>query len=192
MIVGSSLRFLGCAALSLASGTSAFSVVAPLTTTANAPVLGDYLRQRISPNHVDPFHMTTSTTTMASFVPTAEKRVTWTMSSTDGGTTVIERPETVEKRKVKDEDKVQKDEKGYESGWEVRLYNDPMNKREFVARCLSEICGLSDGAAYDTMMQAHLNGRAVIGRYIYERAEMYYVSLQDHGLSVDMVPVDNN
>jgi ATP-dependent Clp protease adapter protein ClpS len=127
-----------------------------------------------------------------SYATTAEKRAPWTMISTDDETTVIERPETVEKRKVKDEESVQKDEKGYEGGWEVRLYNDPMNKREFVARCLTEICGLSDGAAYDTMMQAHLNGRSVIGRYIYERAEMYYVSLQEHGLFVDMIPVDED
>jgi ATP-dependent Clp protease adapter protein ClpS len=113
-----------------------------------------------------------------------------TLASTDEGTTTIERPETMDK--VKDEEKVQKDEKLGSEGWMVRLYNDPMNKREFVARCLTEICGLSDGTAYDTMMQAHLNGLAVIGRYMYERAEMYYTSLQEHGLLVDMIPIEDD
>lgn len=180
MVVGSSLRLIACAALYFASGTAALSIVVP-RTNANAHFLCGW-RQRVlcsAPNHFSPYPMAVKTTLHAT-----------TMASTDEGTTTIERPETVEK--VKDEGKVQKDEKLGSEGWMVRLYNDPMNKREFVARCLTEICGLSDGAAYDTMMQAHLNGLAVIGRYMYERAEMYYTSLREHGLFVDMVPVEDD
>ena len=43
-------------------------------------------------------------------------------------------------------------------GWEIRLWNDPFNKREFVARCLSTICNKSDTESYQIMMQAHKNG----------------------------------
>ena len=77
-------------------------------------------------------------------------------------------------------------------GWAVRLYNDPMNKREFVARCLTEVCALSDGAAYQCMMKAHQFGLAVIGEYHLEMAELYKASLTEHGLMVDMVPVDDD
>lgn len=71
--------------------------------------------------------------------------------------------------------------------WAVRLYNDPMNKREYVARCLTEICGLNDGTAYSVMMHAHQQGLAVVGKYEKEIAETYKSSLTTHGLTVDMV-----
>ena len=52
-----------------------------------------------------------------------------------------------------------------------------MNKREFVARCLMEVCGLDDGAAFNVMMLAHQNGVSVIGNYHHEMAELYKVRL---------------
>ena len=77
-------------------------------------------------------------------------------------------------------------------GWFVRLYNDPMNKREFVSRCLMEICGLGDGQAYSVMMKAHQTGIAVIGNYPRELAELYKVKLSGEGLLIDMVPADDD
>jgi ATP-dependent Clp protease adapter protein ClpS len=65
-----------------------------------------------------------------------------------------------------------------------------MNKREFVARCLVEICGLEDGAAFSVMMNAHQNGLSVICKCQMEIAEMYKQRLQEEGLFVDMVPDD--
>lgn len=99
-------------------------------------------------------------------------------------------PETVEKEDI---DEKAKDEKKHKKGgWAVRLFNDPMNKREFVAMCLSKITGLTDGQAYQVMMQAHKNGVSVVGRYDQERAELYRDSLRDNGLVVDMVPVEDD
>jgi ATP-dependent Clp protease adapter protein ClpS len=77
-------------------------------------------------------------------------------------------------------------------GFAVRLFNDPMNKREFVAMCLCQIAGLSDGQAYSVMMAAHTNGLAVIGRYDFERAELYRNSLVEQGLLCDIVEVDED
>jgi len=111
-----------------------------------------------------------------------------------GGPSVLEPPvkevvkETVEKRD-------ETTERGYDhkkGGWAVRLFNDPMNKREFVAMCLSKIVGLSDGQAYQVMMQAHQNGLAVVGRFDLERAELYRDQLRDHALVVDMIPVEED
>ena len=79
-----------------------------------------------------------------------------------------------------------------EKQWLVRLYNGPMNKHEFVVRCLMEICGLDDTIAYDCMMQAHLNGRSAIGKYGKEVAELYKVTLTDEGLTTDMVECKDN
>ena len=75
-------------------------------------------------------------------------------------------------------------------GWEVRIYNDGTNTREFVARCLVQIVGLTEMGAYQTMMQAHKNGIAVVGRYVYERAEMYHDALKKNGIICDLVPVE--
>lgn len=66
-----------------------------------------------------------------------------------------------------------------------------MNKREFVARCLTEICGLNDGAAFQCMMQAHQNGLSVIGNYHREMAEFYRDQLTEQGLMIDMIPLDD-
>ena len=114
------------------------------------------------------------------------------------GPAVLEPPtkesETIEKQKNKqDEESTTKSSSNHKrGGWAVRLFNDPMNKREFVAMCLSKITGLTDGQAYQVMMGAHQNGVAVVGRYDQERAELYRDSLRDNGLTVDMIPVEDD
>jgi ATP-dependent Clp protease adapter protein ClpS len=77
-------------------------------------------------------------------------------------------------------------------GWEVRIYNDGKNTREHVARCLVRVTGLSEASAYETMMQAHQYGIAVVGRWMFERAEMYYEALKVNGIVCDMVPVEED
>lgn len=94
-----------------------------------------------------------------------------------------------EKEVIKENDSESEQEK--DRGWLVRLYNDPMNKREFVAMCLMEVCGLDDGASYTIMMKAHQTGIAVIGNYHREMAEMYKERLLGEGLLIDMVPADD-
>lgn len=99
-------------------------------------------------------------------------------------------PVKKEQRQVVDESEI-KEEGAKDRGWLVRLYNDPMNKREFVARCLMEICGLDDGAAYNVMMKAHQQGIAVVGNYHFELAELYKTRLSNEGLFIDMIPADD-
>ncbi len=74
--------------------------------------------------------------------------------------------------------------------WEVRIYNDRMNTREHVARALVQVTGMSEMGAYQTMMQAHQNGIAVVGRWVYEIAEMYHDALKKNGIVCDIVPVE--
>mmetsp|Transcript_107116 Transcript_107116/g.309792 ORF Transcript_107116/g.309792 Transcript_107116/m.309792 type:complete len:151 (-) Transcript_107116:105-557(-) len=110
-------------------------------------------------------------------------------SSTSIYSTVLDRPKTIENTDI-DKDTEKSSKLGGE-GWEIRLFNDPFNKREFVARCLSQVCGKSDTESYQIMMQAHNHGMGVVGRYQFEIAELYHGSLQENGLMVDMVPVDD-
>lgn len=98
----------------------------------------------------------------------------------------------VEKKISVDKDIEKESDPKNSKGWAIRLYNDPMNKREFVARCLTEVCSLTDGAAYQCMMKAHQAGIAVVGEYHLEMAELYRDQLTEHGLMIDMVPVDDD
>lgn len=102
-------------------------------------------------------------------------------------------PEAPAKKDVKkDTDEFDSDsEQEKERGWLVRLFNDPMNKREFVARCLMEVCGLGDGQAYSVMMGAHQSGVSVIVNCHKELAELYRARLLNEGLLVDMIPADD-
>ena len=72
----------------------------------------------------------------------------------------------------------------------LRLWNDPYNKREFVARCLAEVCGKSDTESFQIMMHAHQSGMGIIGQYDFEIAELYLQSLRERALLVDMIPVE--
>ena len=104
-----------------------------------------------------------------------------------GGPAVLERP-AVEERRVDDPTK-ERQGVGREA-WEVRIYNDGLNTREHVARSLVQVTGMSEMDAYSTMMQAHQNGIAVVGRWPYEVAEMYPDALRKNGIVCDIVPVE--
>lgn len=66
---------------------------------------------------------------------------------------------------------------GMQNEKQQHIFIQPMNKREFVARCLMEVCGLDDGMAFSIMMKAHQFGISVIGNYHMEQAELYKVRL---------------
>lgn len=104
------------------------------------------------------------------------------------GPAVLDRPQT-EERKKKEGPAKERSHVGSET-WEVRIYNDGMNTREHVARSLVQVTGLSEFSAYQTMMRAHQNGIAAVGRWCFEIAEMYNDGLRQNGIISDIVPVD--
>lgn len=139
--------------------------------------------------------------------PTAQRASTalWGISTLQRDSVVM-MPTTIEKESIKtggapaildrpqervEEPTKQKKRMGSEA-WEVRIYNDGLNTREHVARSLVQVTGMSESVAYQTMMQAHQNGIAVVGRWVYEVAEMYHDSLKDKGIVCDIVPVDED
>uniref|UniRef100_A0A7S0ASR3 Adaptor protein ClpS core domain-containing protein n=1 Tax=Pyrodinium bahamense TaxID=73915 RepID=A0A7S0ASR3_9DINO len=76
--------------------------------------------------------------------------------------------------------------------YRLLLFNDPLNKREFVARCLMTICLLKEKDAYQVMMKAHTEGVAVVGTYQFETAEAYCEGLKTKGLTVDIIAADDD
>lgn len=103
------------------------------------------------------------------------------------GPAVLDRPQA-EERRVDDPTRERRS-MGNEA-WEVRIYNDGLNTREHVARSLVQVTGMTEMTAYQTMMQAHQNGIAIVGRFLYEIAEMYHDELRKNGIVCDLVPVD--
>jgi len=76
--------------------------------------------------------------------------------------------------------------------YRLLLFNDPLNKREFVARCLMTICLLKESDAFQVMMKAHKEGVAIIGTYAFETAEAYCEGLRTKGLTVDIIPLESD
>jgi len=69
----------------------------------------------------------------------------------------------------------------------LRIYNDNINTREYVAVCLVQVVGCSEMRAYHTMQDAHHNGIAKVGEYNQEIAECYEDQLNDRGIMCDVV-----
>lgn len=106
--------------------------------------------------------------------------------------TVVDKPATVKEKKiVTTPDQTEKEAGTKLPAFLLRLWNDPYNKREFVARCLAEVCGKSDTESFQIMMHAHQQGMGVVGQYDFEIAELYLESLKERGLMVDMIPVED-
>jgi ATP-dependent Clp protease adapter protein ClpS len=132
-----------------------------------------------------------------SFVPTTQRRVaTYYSSSTTqmAASITIEREDVIVLPKIREERgseaiEERRSRQGNES-WEVRIYNDGLNTREHVARCLVQVTGLSELQAYSTMMLAHHQGMASVGQWVYEIAEMYHDALRSKGIICDIIPVD--
>ncbi|GAX27921.1 ATP-dependent Clp protease adaptor protein ClpS [Fistulifera solaris] len=104
----------------------------------------------------------------------------------------VERGPAVLDRPAVEETPVEERRRMGSEAWEVRIYNDRMNTREHVARALVQVTGMSEMGAYQTMMQAHQNGIAVVGRWVYEIAEMYHDALKKNGIVCDIVPVEED
>mmetsp|Transcript_8890 Transcript_8890/g.19080 ORF Transcript_8890/g.19080 Transcript_8890/m.19080 type:complete len:182 (-) Transcript_8890:214-759(-) len=178
-MVARSLKVIGTFAASLSAGASAFSPTSTSAATATVRPRHGVVSREPSPPL---FALNRNVVTM---MPTTLDRPAVKVG---GGPAVLDRPAVAEKKSSEAPTKERKSV-GSEA-WEVRIYNDGVNTREFVARCLVQITGLTEMGAYQTMMQAHHNGLAVVGRYPYERAEMYHDALKTNGILCDLVPVD--
>jgi ATP-dependent Clp protease adapter protein ClpS len=106
-----------------------------------------------------------------------------------GDPAVLDRPDVVE-RKERVENPSKENSRSGGDAWEVRIYNDGMNTREHVARSLVQVTGISEMVAYQTMMRAHQNGIATVGKWCFEIAEVYNEGLGKNGIISDIVPVD--
>jgi len=75
--------------------------------------------------------------------------------------------------------------------YKVLLFNDNVNRREYVARILvGAIPGMSQADAYLVMQKAHKQGMAVVGVWVFEVAEAYCDKLKSGGLIASVTEED--
>ena len=109
--------------------------------------------------------------------------------TTSGNSIILDRPATIEEQQT-DQDKRSSRTDGEmdpNGDWILRIYNDNINTREYVAVCLVQVVGLCESRAYFTMQDAHHNGLAKVGEYNQEVAECYEEQLNDRGVMCDVV-----
>lgn len=99
---------------------------------------------------------------------------------------VLDRPTTIERRKQDKNDATDGDMEPNGDSI-LRIYNDNVNTREYVAVCLVQVVGLSENRAYFTMQDAHHNGIAKVGEYNQDVAECYEEQLNEKGVMCDVV-----
>lgn len=99
---------------------------------------------------------------------------------------VLDRPTTIERRKQNEKNSVDTDM--FPNGESIlRIYNDNINTREYIAVCLVQVVGLCESRAYFTMQDAHQNGIAKVGEYNHEVAECYEEQLGERGVMCDVI-----
>jgi len=101
---------------------------------------------------------------------------------------VLDRHTTIERQKQDKKDCTDGDM--HVNGSTLRIYNDDVNTREYVAICLVAVVGLCESRAYYTMQDAHHNGIAKVGEYNQEVAECYEEQLSERGVMCDVVDVN--
>jgi ATP-dependent Clp protease adapter protein ClpS len=69
------------------------------------------------------------------------------------------------------------------------LFDDPFNKRQYVASVLMQVFSWTEAFANEVMMTAHNTGFAVTGEYAKDKAEEYADELKKHNLQAAAIPV---
>ncbi|MFY0609618.1 MAG: ATP-dependent Clp protease adapter ClpS [Candidatus Atelocyanobacterium thalassa] len=73
--------------------------------------------------------------------------------------------------------------------YKVLLHNDDFNPMDYVVQILMQtISGITRPQAAEIMMEAHMNGTALIITCAFEPAEFYCETLKNHGLISTIEP----
>lgn len=71
-------------------------------------------------------------------------------------------------------------------GYRVIVWNDPINFMEYVTHVFMKVFGWGKAKAEKHMMEVHRQGRSVVAREGFERAEYYVHQLQGYHLQATM------
>lgn len=90
---------------------------------------------------------------------------------------VLPKPDQKEKTDPRDE---------LEPGYLVICWNDPVNLMDFVTHVFQKVFGWNKQKAEHHMLEVHKNGKSLLTRESFEKAEHYVHQLQAYGLHATM------
>lgn len=88
-------------------------------------------------------------------------------------------PQTTERPGEKIED-------AFDKGWNVIVWNDPVNLMSYVVHVFMRVLGFNKEKATKHMMEVHQQGKSLVATETRERAELYHQQIQAHGLQVTL------
>jgi len=80
----------------------------------------------------------------------------------------------------------EKVELAFDKGWNVIVWNDPINLMTYVVFVFMKVLGFSKEKATRHMLQVHKQGKSLVATETRERAELYYHQIQSCGLTVTL------
>ena len=75
---------------------------------------------------------------------------------------------------------------GFEAGYFVICWDDPINLMEYVTHVFQEVFGWERQRAEKHMLEVHTNGKSVLAHESMEKAEFYVHQLQKYNLHATM------
>ncbi len=80
----------------------------------------------------------------------------------------------------------EKVEEAFEKGWNVIVWNDPVNLMTYVVFVFMKVLGFNRQKATKHMLQVHQQGKSLVATETREKAELYHQQIQSFGLTVTL------
>ncbi len=95
-------------------------------------------------------------------------------------------PETVEPLTLPQIDEQTDPKEAREPGYLVICWDDPINLMDYVTHVFQQVFGWPKQKAEHHMLEVHNNGKSLLARESFEKAEHYVHQLQRYGLHATM------
>jgi len=79
----------------------------------------------------------------------------------------------------------------FAKGWQVLVWNDPVNLMSYVVFVFQKVLGFDEGKAKKHMLEVHEQGCSVVARETREKAELFCLRLQTFGLKSSLEEVES-
>ncbi len=80
----------------------------------------------------------------------------------------------------------EKVEEAFAKGWNVIVWNDPINLMTYVVFVFMKVLGFNKQKATKHMLQVHHQGKSIVATETREKAEFYHQQIQAYGLTVTL------
>ena len=80
----------------------------------------------------------------------------------------------------------EKVQEAFSKGWNVIVWNDPINLMTYVVFVFMKVLAFTKEKATQHMLQVHQQGKSIVATETREKAELYHQQLQAYGLTVTL------